>query len=144
MQIGKRGHPCRQLDADRVSPSRVRPPLVSGRLTVRKGTELIRVGMAEGLSRAYFGGDSSKTRAAHVAPLFGSFANANSAIWSHASGEVHAVRASNMSLDWWRFADYRSAIGSGAPGPTDAIDASRGIRVVGGREHTQTDNDNNR
>ena len=87
----------------------------------------------------------------------GSFADANSTIRSNASGAVDAVGASNMSAGWWWLADYRSAIGSSAPRPIDAIDASRGfdakcrvwpllrpsMRVVGGREHTQTDNDNN-
>jgi len=74
----------------------------------------------------------------------GSFADANSTIRSNASGAVDAVGASNMSAGWWWLADYRSAIGSSAPRPIDAIDASCGVSVVGGREHTQTDNDNNR
>src|SRR5215831_18746729 len=83
---------------------------------------------------------TSRLRAA--AP--GSFADANSTIRSNASGAVDAVGAGNMSVDWWWFADYRSATGSSAPRPIDAIDASCGVSVVGGQEHTQTDNDNNR
>ena len=71
----------------------------------------------------------------------GSFADANSAIWSNASGAVDAVSASSMSVDWWWLADYRSAIGSSASRPRDDIDASRGMRVVGGGEDTQADND---
>jgi len=77
-------------------------------------------------------------------PLFGSFADANGTIRSNAPGAVDAVGASNMSVDWWWLADYRSAIGSSASRPINAIDASRGMRVVAGREHTQTDNDNDR
>src|SRR5262249_18389239 len=83
---------------------------------------------------------TSRLRAA--AP--GSFADANSTIWSNASGAIDAIGAGNRFANCWCLADYRSAIGSSAPRPIDAIDASRGVSVVGGREHTQTDNDNNR
>ena len=77
-------------------------------------------------------------------PLFGSFADADRTIRSNASRAIDTVSASNMSVDWWWLADYRSAIGSSASRPINAIDASRGMRVVAGREHTQTDNDNDR
>jgi hypothetical protein len=78
-------------------------------------------------------------------PLFGSFADANSAVWSYASRAIDAIGARNwFAIMIWCLADYRSAIGSSASRPIDAIDASRGMSVVGGREHTQTDNDNDR
>jgi len=65
--------------------------------------------------------------------------------WSYASRAIDAIGARNwFAIMIWCLADYRSAIGSSASRPIDAIDASRGMSVVGGREHTQTDNDNDR
>jgi hypothetical protein len=73
------------------------------------------------------------------------FADANSAIWSNASGAIEAIGARNwFAIVIWCLADYRSAIGSSASRSIDATDASGGMSVAGGREHTQTDNDNNR
>ena len=77
-------------------------------------------------------------------PLFGSFADANSTIWSNASRAIDAIGARNRFANCWCLADDRSAIWSSASRPIDAIDASCGVSVVGGQEHTQTDNDNNR